>query len=74
MTEIEKTSVAELHPPDDESALIHNLIGQYLAHEGYVETARAFGRDVQERQQSLSDQDPSFRPSTDEDDVHALNR
>jgi hypothetical protein len=73
LASIGKTSVSGLHPPDDESALIHNLIGQYLAHEGYVETAKAFMNDVQVRQQSLSDPTQSFR-LTSEDDIHATQR
>ncbi|KAF7190411.1 Ran-binding protein 9 [Pseudocercospora fuligena] len=74
LADIAKADVSNLHPPDDESALVNNLIGQYLAHEGYVETAKAFSRDVQERQQSLSDDSKSFAVSSDEDDVHALHR
>lgn len=74
MAEIGNTSVKELHPPDDENTLIHNLIGQYLAHQGYVETARAFTKDVSDREDSLSTEPVSGRLSTDEDDVHAMHR
>ena len=72
MSEIRTTDVSQLHPPDDENALIHNLIGQYLAHEGYVETAKAFASDVNEQQQSLSNE--PVRIPDSEDDVHAFNR
>ena len=72
MSEIRASDVSQLHPPDDENNLIHNLIGQYLAHEGYVETAKAFAGDVHEQQQSLSTQ-PLERPDTEED-IHAANR
>ncbi|KXT00316.1 hypothetical protein AC578_6463 [Pseudocercospora eumusae] len=74
LADIAKADVSNLHPPDDERALVNSLIGQYLAHEGYVETVKAFSRDVQERQQSLSDNSKSFAVSSDEDDVHALHR
>lgn len=74
LADIGKADVSGLRPPDDQTALVNNLIGQYLAHEGYVETAKAFAKDVQERQLSLSDQTPSFATSSDEDDVHALHR
>ena len=73
--EIERADLSTLHPPDDENALIHNLIGQYLAHEGYVETAKAFAKDVHEQQQSLStDQRQEFHVPDSEDDIHAFNR
>ena len=44
--EIAATSVASLHPPLNETSLIQALVAQYLAHDGYVETARAFGEEV----------------------------
>lgn len=74
MTDINNTDVSELHPPDDENALVHNLIGQYLAHEGYIETAKAFSADVQERQQSISDPSQTSQFSSEEKDIHANNR
>ncbi|KAI5367460.1 Putative B30.2/SPRY domain, CRA domain, concanavalin A-like lectin/glucanase domain superfamily [Septoria linicola] len=71
--DIDRADVSSLHPPDDENALIHNLIGQYLAHEGYVETAKAFANDVEERQQAFDDHTTPFRISS-EDDQHAIHR
>ena len=72
--EIEKTDLSSLHPPDDENVLIHKLIGQYLAHEGYVETAKAFGKDVHDQQQSVSSESQPFQLPDSEDDIHAFNR
>ncbi|KAK5134671.1 hypothetical protein LTR08_006186 [Meristemomyces frigidus] len=71
-----KSNVGILHPPDDENALIHKLVGQYLAHEGYVETAKAFARDVHEQQQSLRSEPEQrgFEPRDAGEDVHAVNR
>lgn len=74
MSELSKADVSVLHPPDDENALIHKLIGQYLAHEGYVETAKAFARDVDDQQQSLSTEPQAFQASDSDDDIHAINR
>ena len=74
MREVEKADLNSLHPPDDENALIHNLIGQYLAHEGYVETAKAFAKDVHDQQQSLSSEPQPFQIPNSEDDIHAFNR
>ena len=74
MSEIRKADVTNLHPPDDENALIHNLVGQYLAHEGYVETAKAFAKDVHEQHQSIASEPQPFQIPDSEDDIHAFNR
>ena len=47
--DLHKADVSSLHPPDDENTLIHKLIGQYLAHEGYVETSKAFAADIRDQ-------------------------
>ncbi|KAK0344079.1 hypothetical protein LTR59_009833 [Friedmanniomyces endolithicus] len=74
MAKIDKTDVSSLHPPDTESTVIHKLIGQYLAHEGYVDTAKAFAKDVHDQQQSLSNNPQPFTPPDSGDDIHAINR
>jgi Ran-binding protein 9/10 len=74
MAEIRKTDVSSLHPPDDEETLIHKLVGQYLAHEGYIDTAKAFARDVHEKQQSTSSNPQPFQLPESDDDIHAINR
>lgn len=74
MDEIRKADLSGLHSPDDESSLIHNLIGQYLAHEGYIETAKAFAKDVNDQQQSLPGDRKLLHLPNSEDDVHAANR
>lgn len=74
LRDINKADVSALHPPDDESSLIHKLIGQYLAHEGYVETAKAFSQDIYTQQQSLSGNHHPVPLPNREDDIHAINR
>lgn len=74
MEEINKADPSCLHPPDEEDALIQKLIGQYLAHEGYVETTTAFAEDLRDRQQSLANDSQSFATEDAEDDVHAISR
>ncbi|SMR50717.1 unnamed protein product [Zymoseptoria tritici ST99CH_1E4] len=72
---VRSTDVTSLHPPDDESTLIQNLIGQYLAHEGYVETASAFARDVRKRNAGLqASKGVNFDNEEDEEDIHAVRR
>lgn len=75
--QINQTDVSRLHPPDDENTLIQKLVAQYLAHEGYVETSKAFATDVRDRVQNLAR--PEERSSdllelSGEDDMHTLNR
>jgi hypothetical protein len=52
--EINRHSIAKLYPPFDETALIQALVSQYLAHDGYVDTARAFAEDVQNENRALN--------------------
>ncbi|KAF2211783.1 hypothetical protein CERZMDRAFT_42740 [Cercospora zeae-maydis SCOH1-5] len=73
LADLDRADVSRLHPPDNESTLIHNLIGQYLAHEGYVETAKAFAKDVEEQQQAFDGPSQPLRISS-EDDQHANHR
>jgi hypothetical protein len=62
-------------PPLDETAFIHSLVGQYLAHDGYVETARAFAEEVVEEARALAnDDDVELSYVEAEEDVDAVNR
>jgi hypothetical protein len=71
--QLNHADVSQLHPPDDENTLIQKLVGQYLAHEGYVETSKAFASDVQDRAKSYHS--GSKAPSLGgEDNVHTMNR
>lgn len=72
--EINQADVSSLHPPDDEDVLIQRLVGQYLAHQGYVETSKAFAADVRDRAQSLASPGAEAPITESEDDVHAMNR
>ncbi|GAB7366592.1 hypothetical protein MBLNU230_g8578t1 [Neophaeotheca triangularis] len=75
---MKKEEISSLHPPDDKASLIQKLVGQYLVHEGYVGTARAFTDDLEKRSLNLP-RNPGQNPPPaikvrDEDDVHAINR
>lgn len=56
--EINATSISSLglDPPMDEPTLIQELVAQFLAHDGYVETAKAFTQEVKARSAPLLDQ------------------
>lgn len=51
--EINRHPTSGLCPSLDEAALIQALVSQYLAHDGYVDTARAFSDDVQNEARAL---------------------
>ncbi|KAG9188374.1 ran-binding protein [Alternaria panax] len=58
-----------------EDALIHQLVGQYLAHNGYVETARAFADEIVDEARALANDDEADIPyRTAVEDLDALNR
>lgn len=63
------------HVITDETWFIQGLIGQYLAHDGYVETARKFAREVMEEEKALSpDGNADASHLETEEDVDAVNR
>lgn len=72
--QLNQADVSQLHPPDDENTLIQKLVGQYLAHEGYVETSKAFAGDVQNRAKSLATPNSEAPSIAGEDDMHTINR
>jgi hypothetical protein len=73
-TEIARTTAAS-KVAADETELIQKLIGQYLAHGGYVETARAFGEETVEEARALAnDEDADIPYGEAVEDLDALNR
>lgn len=63
------------HGSADETQFIQSLIGQYLAHDGYVETARAFAAEVIEEAKALSPDGNADVPHLEtEEDIDAVNR
>jgi hypothetical protein len=72
--EIARTKTVS-NAPEGEDALIHQLIGQYLAHDGYVETARAFSDEIVDEARALAnDEDAHIPYRTALEDMDALNR
>jgi hypothetical protein len=74
MDEVKRANVANLNPPFTESQLIHKLIAQYLAHDGYVETARAFATEVQSENDALTGATSGQNALELEEDRDAVNR
>ncbi|KAE8387216.1 hypothetical protein BDV23DRAFT_174879 [Aspergillus alliaceus] len=74
-SEIRATSTANLQPPLDESALLQELVAQFLAHDGYVETARAFAEEVATESAALQNgRAEPLKKYEVEEDVEAINR
>lgn len=83
MEEINRTDVAKLHAPLNaiskpmsERQLIHKLIAQYLAHDGYVEAAHTFAQEVHAENTALvaSEATADVENLRPEEDVDAVNR
>ncbi|KAL1648155.1 hypothetical protein SLS61_007027 [Didymella pomorum] len=59
----------------DETQFIHRLISQYLAHDGYVETAQAFAEEIVDEARALANDDDNTIPYQEAvEDTDALNR
>ncbi|GAB0137930.1 hypothetical protein EsDP_00006181 [Epichloe bromicola] len=51
--DIQNTDISRLEPGLGETDLIHALVLQFLQHDGYVETARAFAKDIKQQKEAL---------------------
>ncbi|KAL6235734.1 hypothetical protein BDW75DRAFT_230115 [Aspergillus navahoensis] len=73
--EISKTSIANIQPPLDETAFLQELVAQFLAHDGYVETARAFAEEVAAESAALENgRQAQLKKYEVEEDIEAINR
>ncbi|PWW75617.1 SPRY-domain-containing protein [Tuber magnatum] len=73
--EINRHPTAGLCSSLDEAALIQALVSQYLAHDGYVDTARAFSDDVQNEARALdSGRSGSLKALEMKEDKDAIHR
>lgn len=73
--EINATEVKFLHPPLDEDLLLQELVAHFLAHDGYVETAKAFASEVKAESVALQQkQSASLKEVEADDDFDAINR
>ncbi|KAH7325955.1 concanavalin A-like lectin/glucanase domain-containing protein [Stachybotrys elegans] len=74
---IDKTSPMSLAAGMGETELIQTLVLQFLQHDGYVETARAFAEDIKVQKQALA-LDPSMHIEgmsfKDDEDAHNRQR
>ncbi|KAL3469451.1 hypothetical protein BJX99DRAFT_252011 [Aspergillus californicus] len=74
-SEIRLTSIANIQPPLDESGFLQELVAQFLAHDGYVETARAFAEEVAAESAALENgRQSQLNKYEVEEDVEAINR
>ncbi|KAL4878261.1 hypothetical protein BJY04DRAFT_209332 [Aspergillus karnatakaensis] len=74
-SEISRTSIANIQPPLDETTFLQELVAQFLAHDGYVETARAFAEEVAAESAALENgRQAQLNKYEVEEDVEAINR
>ena len=73
--EIAAAKTSLLRPGFDENSLIQELVAQYLAHDGYVETAKAFMEETTREKNALNSATPgnTEKPSTT-DNIEATHR
>ncbi|KAI5785931.1 concanavalin A-like lectin/glucanase domain-containing protein [Geopyxis carbonaria] len=73
---IHRHSTTKLCPELDETALIQALVSQYLTHDGYVDTARAFAKDIYHERQALDSTSgrSNTHPLDPKGDTDAVNR
>lgn len=75
LDEIKDTITEQLQPPLDEATLMQELIAQFLAQDGYPESARAFAEEVRQEANTLKKEEPSLlRRYEPADDVDSTNR
>ncbi|KAH7025871.1 CTLH/CRA C-terminal to lish motif domain-containing protein [Microdochium trichocladiopsis] len=72
---IAQTSIERLVPGMDETELIQQLVLQFLQHDGYVETARAFADEIHQEKQALNlNSNKTIDSATIKDDEDANRR
>ncbi|KAF5246539.1 hypothetical protein FAUST_1265 [Fusarium austroamericanum] len=72
---IQATDGSAIQPDWSETDLIQHLVLQFLQHDGYVETARAFAEDMAIQKEALNlDPNTVIEYQTDRDDEDANNR
>lgn len=73
LAEISRTKPIS-HLATDETELIHQLVAQYLAHDGYVDTGRAFADEIISETRALASDGeadiPYLAAVEDSDDIH----
>ncbi|KAH8692395.1 CTLH/CRA C-terminal to lish motif domain-containing protein [Talaromyces proteolyticus] len=74
-SQVAETSTANLQPPLDETTLLQELVAQFLAQDGYYETARAFAEEVRQESESLENGQARLLCAYEqEEDLDATNR
>lgn len=75
MADVNQANIATLQPSLTEDALIKELISQFLRHDGYVDTAKAFMEEMNAESKALkSDSDAKVDSHSAQEDLDAINR
>jgi hypothetical protein len=73
MEQVDDAISSDLYPPLSERQLIHKLITQYLSHDGYVETVKAFATELDQENAALGADDDVLQASSRELGVEESN-
>ena len=75
MSDINLANFAPLQPSLSEDALIKELVSQFLRHDGYVDTAKAFTEEMRAESRALkSGSDTTSDNYNIQEDLDAVNR
>ena len=77
--QIETSNVRRIHASLNKEQLAKALVAQYLSHDGYSETAKAFAREVRSENEQLSGTthsplDPYLAAGEDQDAAHRQSK
>ena len=73
LAQIGTENASSLYPNSDETSMMQELVSQYLAHEGFMDTAKAFGNEVRTRSTMLRGSSLKV-DKVNEEDIHAAKR
>ena len=75
MSDINLVNIGPLQPSLSEDALIKELVSQFLRHDGYVDTAKAFTEEMRAESKALSSgSDKTIDNYNIQEDLDAVNR
>ena len=75
MNDINLVNITPLQPSLSEDALIKELVSQFLRHDGYVDTAKAFTEEMRAESKALkSGSDTTIDKYNIQEDLDAVNR
>ena len=72
--EIQREDASQLHDSRREPLLVQDLVAQYLSHDGFIETARAFAQEMRHNNRLLNGDEGIARGPEYKEDLDAIHR